>query len=263
YVSSAEIEDEPILQVGQALQGKIAGLQVSQNSGTPGAGLLIRVRGTGTVNNAEPLYVVDGNPNIDPRDLAPDQMENIQVLKSASAAAIYGAQGANGVVLITTKQGKIGPSQLDISFSQGMQQIQKHFPVTNAREYAILYNEGLVNAGAAPLYADPDALGVGTDWQKEVFRVAPMTDLSVSASGGSETSRFFFSTGYQNQEGIVKGSGFDRLTLRVNSSHDINKAIKVGQNLSGSMAKYKEVGEFNFGSTLGSTLTANPEVPVR
>lgn len=262
-VSSAEIEDEPVLQVGQALQGKIAGLQVSQNSGTPGAGLLIRVRGTGTVNNAEPLYVVDGNPNIDPRDLAPDQIENIQVLKSASAAAIYGAQGANGVVLITTKQGKIGPSQLDISFSQGMQQIQRHFPVTNAREYAILYNEGLVNAGAAPLYANPDALGVGTDWQREVFRVAPMTDLSVSASGGSETSRFFFSTGYQNQEGIVKGSGFDRLTLRVNSSHEINKAIKVGQNLSGSMAKYKEVGEFNFGSTLGSTLTANPEVPVR
>ncbi|HTF28383.1 MAG TPA: TonB-dependent receptor plug domain-containing protein, partial [Flavitalea sp.] len=192
-VTAKDIQDEPAIQVGQALQGKIAGLQVSQNSGAPGSGLLIRVRGTGTVNNAEPLYVIDGNPNANPLDLAPDQIESIQVLKSASAAAIYGAQGANGVVLITTKQGKAGKSQLDLNLSQGYQQIQKYFPVTNAREYAILYNEGLKNAGQQPLYPNPDALGEGTDWQKEVFHVAPMTDVSVSASGGSEFSKYFFS----------------------------------------------------------------------
>lgn len=146
-VTAKEIQDEPVLQVGQALQGKVAGLQVNQNSGAPGSGLLIRVRGTGTVNNSEPLYVIDGNPNVSPLDLSPDQIESIQVLKSASAAAIYGAQGANGVVLITTKQGRAGKSQLDVTFSQGLQQIQRFFPVTNAREYAILYNEGLKNAG--------------------------------------------------------------------------------------------------------------------
>lgn len=262
-VSSRDFEDEPILQVGQALQGKVAGLQVSQNSGAPGSGLLIRVRGTGTVNNAEPLFVIDGNPNANPLDLVPEQIESIQVLKSASAAAIYGAQGANGVILITTKQGKAGKSQLDINFSQGLQQLQRHLPVTNAMQYATLYNEGLVNAGAQPLYPNPQALGEGTNWQNEVFQVAPMTDLSVSASGGSESSRYFFSAGYVNQEGIVRGSSFDRANIRINSSHDITPSIRVGQNLSASMSQFKQISEHSFGSVLGNTLTANPEVPVR
>jgi TonB-dependent starch-binding outer membrane protein SusC len=262
-VSAKEIQDEPVLQVGQALQGKVAGLQISQNSGAPGSGLLIRVRGTGTVNNAEPLYVIDGNPNGNPLDLSPDQIESIQILKSASAAAIYGAQGANGVVLITTRQGRSGKSQLDVNFSQGWQQIQRYFPMTNARQYATLYNEGLRNAGQQPLYPDPDALGEGTNWQKEIFQVAPMTDVNVSASGGSEFSKFYFSAGYTNQEGIVKGSSFDRVNLRINSSHIINKVIKIGQNLSGSLAKYSNIPEFNFGSILGNTLTANPEIPVK
>lgn len=262
-VSAEEIEDEPIVRIGQALQGKVAGLQVSQNSGTPGAGLLIRVRGTGTVNNSEPLYVIDGNPNADPLDIVPDQIESIQVLKSASAAAIYGAQGANGVILITTKQGRKGKTQLNVNFSQGWQQIQRHLPMTSAREYAILYNEGLENAGEAPLYPNPDALGEGTNWQDEVFQIAPMTDISLSASGGSETSQFFLSAGYVNQKGIVKGSSFDRMNLRINSSHDITPSITIGENLSVSMAKYEQISEFNFGSVLGGTLTANPEVPVK
>jgi TonB-linked SusC/RagA family outer membrane protein len=261
-VSAKEIADEPVLQVGQALQGKVAGLQISQNSGAPGSGLLIRVRGTGTVNNAEPLYVIDGNPNANPLDISPDQIESIQVLKSASAAAIYGAQGANGVVLITTKQGRAGKSQLDISFSQGWQQIQRYFPVTNARQYATLYNEGLKNAGQAPLYPNPDALGEGTDWQKEIFQVAPMTDVNLSATGGSESSRFYFSAGYTNQDGIIKNTSFDRANIRINSSHTINKVIKVGQNLSGSLARYSNISEFGYG-ILNGTLTANPEIPVK
>ncbi len=262
-VSSKEFEDEPILQVGQALQGKVAGLQVSQNSGAPGSGILMRVRGTGTVNNAEPLYVIDGNPNANPLDLVPEQIESIQVLKSASAAAIYGAQGANGVILITTKQGRDGKSQLDVNFSQGWQQLQRFVPMTNATQYATLYNEGLINAGDQPIYANPEALGVGTDWQREVFQVAPMTDVSVSASGGSSSSRYFFSAGYVNQEGIVRGSSFDRVNMRINSSHDINSFITVGQNLSASLSQFKQISEHNFGSVLGNTLTANPEVPVR
>ncbi|WP_349316226.1 TonB-dependent receptor [Chitinophaga sp. MM2321] len=262
-VTGKELQDLPVTQVGQALQGKVAGVQIQQNSGAPGSGLLIRVRGTGTVNNSEPLYVIDGNPNGNTLDLAPDQIESIQVLKSASAAAIYGAQGANGVILITTKQGRAGKSQLDVNFSQGYQQIQRYYPVTNARQYATLYNEGLTNAGAAPLYPNPDALGEGTDWQKEIFQIAPMTDVSVSASGGNENSRFYFSTGYIKQDGIVIGSSFDRLNLRINSSHTITPAIKVGQNFSGSMATYNQVSEFGVGTILGSVLTANPEVPVK
>lgn len=262
-VGSEEFEDEPVVQVGQALQGKVAGLQVTQNSGSPGSGLLIRVRGAGTVNNAEPLYVVDGNPNADPIDLIPEQIESIQVLKSASASAIYGAQGANGVILITTKQGRAGKSRLDINFSQGFQQIQRNVPVTNATEYATLYNEGLVNAGGEPLYDNPEALGVGTDWQKAVFQMAPMTNITVSANGGSESSRYFFSGGYTDQEGIVKGTSFDRVNLRINSSHDITPGISIGQNLSASVSSYENISEFSFGSILGNTLTANPEIPVK
>ncbi len=262
-VSGKQVADEPVLQVGQALQGKVPGLQVSQNSGAPGSGLLVRVRGTGTVNNAEPLYVVDGNPAANPVDLNPDQIESIQVLKSASAAAIYGAQGANGVILITTKQGKAGKAQLDINFAQSLQQIQRYFPVTNAEQYATLYNEGLVNAGQAPLYPNPAALGVGTDWQKEMFQTAPMTEANIAASGGNESSKVYFFAGYTNQEGIVKKTSYERLNLRVNSSHIINKYIKVGQNLAYSTSKYNNVSEFGFGSTLGNTLTANPEIPAK
>ncbi len=262
-VGAEEFEDEPIVQVGQALQGKVAGLQVSQNSGSPGSGLLIRLRGAGTINNSSPLYVVDGNPNADPLDLVPEQIESIQVLKSASAAAIYGAQGANGVILITTKQGRAGKSKLNINYSQGYQSIQRKVPMTNAAQYATLYNEGLINAGDAPIYPDPASLGVGTDWQKEVFQVAPITNVSVSASGGSETSRYFFSAGYQDQEGIVKGTSFNRFNLRINSSHDISPAIRVGQNLSASLSNFENISEFNFGSVLGNTLTANPEIVPR
>jgi TonB-linked SusC/RagA family outer membrane protein len=262
-VSGKDLEDEPVTQVGQALQGKVAGLQVSQNSGAPGSGLLIRVRGSGTVNNAEPLYVIDGNPNSNTLDLAPDQIESIQVLKSASAAAIYGAQGANGVILITTKQGRAGKSLLDVHFSQGYQQLQRDLPMTNATQYATLYNEGLTNAGAAPLYPNPASLGVGTDWQKAVFHTAPMTEASVSASGGSQSSRFYFSGGYVRQDGILKGSNFDRINIRINSSHTIIPAIKLGQNLSASLANYKQLPEFGVASMLGAVLIANPEIPVK
>jgi TonB-linked SusC/RagA family outer membrane protein len=262
-VNASQIKDEPALQVGQALQGKVPGLQISQNSGAPGSGILIRVRGSGTVNNSEPLYVVDGNPTVDPIDLAPDQIESIQVLKSASAAAIYGAQGANGVVLITTKQGRAGKTQFNVNVSQGWQQMQRKFPVTNAWQYATLYNEGLVNGGEAPIFDDPKSLGVGTDWQDQVFQVAPMSKVSMSVNGGSETSRFFMSAGYIDQEGIIKGSSFNRLNFRVNSSHDITPHITIGENLSASFAKYNQISEFNFGSILGNTLTANPTIPVK
>lgn len=262
-VTADQIKNVPGLQVGQALQGRVPGLQIAENSGAPGAGLLIRVRGSGSVNNSEPLYVVDGNPTVDPIDLAPDQIESIQVLKSASAAAIYGAQGANGVILITTKQGVAGKTQLNINFSQGWQQIQRKYPVTNAMQYATLYNEGLVNGGEAPIFPDPQSLGVGTDWQSEVFRVAPMTHASFSVSGGNEKSKFFISAGYVNQEGIIKGSSFNRANLRLNSSHKVTPAITIGENLSASLANYNQISEFNFGSILGNTLTANPTIPVK
>ncbi len=262
-VNANDIKDLPDMQVGQALQGKVAGVEVSQNSGNPASGLLIRIRGTGTVNNADPLYVVDGNPNVDPRDLVPEQIESIQILKSASAAAIYGAQGANGVILITTKQGKAGKPQMDLNISGGLQTIQKYYPSTNAFQYATLYNEGLVNAGQAPIYPDPASLGVGTDWQRAVFRKAPMSNTLLSVTGGDANDKYYFSAGYFNQLGILKGSYYDRMNLRINSSHDVTKNIRLGENISASLSKYANFQEFYFGSVLGNTLTANPTIPVK
>src|SRR5690606_27250442 len=155
--------------------------------------------------------------------------------KSASAAAIYGAQGADGVVLSTTKLGRTEKAKMDVNFSQGLQQIQRYFLMTNATQYDTLYNGGRVNAGQAPLYPDPEALHEGTTWQKEMFRIAPMTDVGIAASGGSDASKFYFSAGYTKQDGIIRNSSFDRISLRVNSSHEINKYLTVGQNLSASL----------------------------
>ena len=137
-VSSKDISNYPVQQVGQALQGKVAGLQIIQNSGSPGSALTVRIRGIGTVNNSDPLYVIDGNLGANPSNLDPNNIETIEVLKSASAAAIYGAQGANGVILITTKTGVKGPAQINANLYSGIQQAHRFMPMMNAKQYATI-----------------------------------------------------------------------------------------------------------------------------
>ena len=184
-VSSKDLEGVPLLRAEQAIQGKTAGVQVTQNSGSPGSTLSVRIRGTGTINDSEPLYLVDGVPVSGIDFLNPGDIATINVLKDAASAAIYGSRGANGVVVITTKTGKMADKQYgSIQYENyfGQQQAWKKMNLLDAREYAILSNEAHIAGGKTPLaaFSNPDALGKGTDWQEAIFQIAPIQSHQLS-----------------------------------------------------------------------------------
>ena len=189
-IDTKEITSLPVLRTEQALQGRAAGVQVTQNSGQPGSTQSIRIRGTGSLNNAEPLYVIDGIPSGGIDYLNPADIESISILKDAASAAIYGARGGNGVVLITTKTGSKGQKpQITYESYYGIQEPWKYMALLNAEEYAILMNESRSAAGLAPLEAlsNPAALGEGFAWQDEIFQRAPMMNHSFSFTKGTKT----------------------------------------------------------------------------
>jgi len=262
-VSSDEISNQPVQQVGQALQGKVAGVQVVQNSGSPGSSLTVRIRGAGTINNSDPLYVIDGNLGGNPAGIDPSQIENIEILKSASAAAIYGAQGANGVVIITTKKGKSGKPVIQLNAYTGVQQVYRTLPLVNGRQYAELYNTALVNGGKAPLFTDLNGLGEGTDWQNEIFRTAPISNVELSASGGGEKGTFYTSAGYFSQDGTVIKSGYDRLSFRLNSEYRISPKVKIGENIGLVYGDRRPIPEFGSRDIIPSAWHMDPTVPVK
>ncbi|HEX8348833.1 MAG TPA: SusC/RagA family TonB-linked outer membrane protein, partial [Hymenobacter sp.] len=208
------------------------GVQIESGGGAPGAGMRVLVRGAGSFNGTNPLYVVDGVWVGDINNLQPSDIASIDVLKDASAASIYGAQGANGVVLITTKSGKKGPIKLDVNAYYGVQKITKTLDVLNAREWAQVSNAAHVNANVTPLAIarDPDALGEGTNWQKEIYHVAPTQNYTVGASGGGDNYNFAISGGYFGQQGVVKETNYTRLNLRIKS--DFTKGrIRIGESI--------------------------------
>lgn len=227
-VKDKDIERIPTASIDQALQGKVAGVFVTPTSGQPGAGAVIRIRGTGTFNNANPIYVVDGMILEDASFVNPLDVESIEVLKDASATAIYGNRGANGVIIITTKKGKKRENAV-ISFNSyyGSQSVTKLIDMANAAEYAALYNE-LTDSEHFP---DPASLGEGTNWQEVIFQDAPIKSVQLSANGGSDRFLFNVSGNYFGQEGIVRGSNFERYTLRFNSEYQLNKAVRTGHNV--------------------------------
>ncbi|MEQ9440849.1 MAG: TonB-dependent receptor [Cyclobacteriaceae bacterium] len=248
-VSSEEIKSVPVTTFDQALQGRAAGVKVVQTSGVPGGETNIRIRGTSSVNaSSEPLYVIDGmlinsnggemsiggrGPRIGALStINPNDIESIEVLKDASATAIYGSRGANGVILITTKRGKAGKGSVSFESYYGMQQVSKKLDLLNATQYAELVNEASINAGVEPVYANPQSLGEGTDWQEELFRQAPMANYQLSLAGGNEKTRYAVSGGYFTQDGIVIGSDFNRYSFRVNLDTDVNEKLTVGTNMS-------------------------------
>ena len=217
--------------VEQALQGKVSGVYVAPASGAPGAGAVIRIRGTGTLNNANPLYVIDGMITYDASNVSPEDVESIEVLKDASAAAIYGSRGANGVILITTKGGtNRDKAAITASAYYGTQQLTKQIDVLNASEFASAYND----LRGQLYYPDPAALGEGTNYQDEIFRSAPISNYSVSANGGSEQYQYNFSANYFSRDGILKNSHYDRLTIRINGEYKLNSYLSIGHNLSNS-----------------------------
>ena len=226
------------LQLGQALQGQTPGVQISSTSGQPGEPMKVRVRGTGTLGDAEPLYLVDGVPTTDISYLNSANIERIDVLKDAASAAIYGARGANGVVLITTKKGKAGSSLITFDAYYGVQNAYRKLPMLNSQEYGTIMNEASINSGQAPVFTPEQIANLKTtDWQDVILsKNAPMQSYSLGFSGGSENSTFSSAMSYLSQDGIIGGnqnaSYFDRLTFTINSQHKVFKdIIKFGQNL--------------------------------
>lgn len=282
-VSSGDLAGKAPVRVENALKGLAAGVNVTSSSGQPGAAPKVRIRGTGTINNSDPLYVVDGMPIEGGIDFVnPSDIESIEVLKDAASGAIYGARAANGVILVTTKKGKMGKANISYNFSYGWASKARKRDVTSATDYAIMQNERNINGGLAPIYADPynlkdtngdDIVGFGTDWQELVFNDnAPVVNHDVSISGASEKVNYFLSLGYYNQEGIIGGnygqSNYDRLTLRSNTTYNVWDASKernflnkldVSVNVAYMRTHSTGVSENSeFGSILGSALYMAP-----
>jgi TonB-linked SusC/RagA family outer membrane protein len=235
----ASVSGETITRVAtpsvvQALQGKLAGVQITPASGAPGASAIVRIRGVGTLNDASPLYVVDGMLLDDINFLSATDIESIDVLKDASATAIYGSRGANGVIIVTTKQGRIdSPTRFEISAYAGMQEPLRTIDLVSAQEYAQLANELAANSGQPTVpFPDVNAVGAGTDWQDEIFESAPIQGYQLNASGGTDRITYYFSGNVIRQDGVIPRSAFDRLTLRLNNDFQLNENISLGNNLS-------------------------------
>ncbi|RNI22680.1 SusC/RagA family TonB-linked outer membrane protein [Rufibacter latericius] len=249
-VKSEEILATPTTSFDQALQGRAAGVQVTQTSGKPGAEASIRIRGTSSINAGnEPLYVIDGmlvssdandmslGVNLGPRISAlstinPNDIESIEVLKDASATAIYGSRGTNGVVLITTKRGKSGTGTVTFDTYYGVQEVANKLEVLNAAQFADFVNEAKINANQTPIYNNPATLGAGTDWQGEIFRTAPIANYQLSFSGGDEKTRYAITGGYFVQDGIIRNSDFKRYSFRANLDRDLSSKLAVGNSVS-------------------------------
>ncbi len=231
-VKGEALQRIPSGNVEQALQGKVAGVLVTPSSGEPGAGAVVRIRGTGTLNDASPLYVVDNMLLNDISFLNPNDVASVEVLKDASATAIYGSRGANGVIIITTKQGtQRERATISVNAYYGNESVINKIALTDATQYAMLTNELATNSGNQPPFADPAAFGTGTDWQDVIFRNGAIMNYHLGASGGSERSAFNVSANFFKQQGVIRGSDFDRISLRINNSYQLNPAIAIGHNV--------------------------------
>ncbi len=286
-VNSDKLRETIATNVDQMLQGKVSGVQITANSGAPGAASSIRVRGASSINNTnEPLYIVDGIPFsgagntiggfdwaggtngqnvVNPLStISPSDIVSIDILKDASATAIYGANGANGVIIITTKRGNAGRVNITYDGYVTAQMITNQLDMMNLSEYA-QYQIGLckdLNLTVSEMYKDPSLLGKGTNWQDEIFRTAWMHSHSVSVTGGTEKVKIAASGGYTDQDGVIIGSGFTRFNARLNVDADVFSWLKAGASLA--FTHTDEIITNNDGSdgVVLQALTMQPSIPV-
>ncbi len=224
--------------VSSALQGKVAGVQVIATSGAPGASSVVRIRGIGTFGDSRPLYVVDGMLTDDITFLNPNDIERIDVLKDASATAIYGSRGANGVIIVTTRRGKEGGGSLiSVDVYRGQQSLIRKLDLADAPEFAQLSNQLARNEGRAIPFADSTNFPETTDWQDVIFQEASIASYQISASGATDRSSYLVSANHFAQEGIVRGGKFDRTTARFNGEFKVKPRVTLGQNLAFSLRR--------------------------
>ncbi|MGK7397334.1 MAG: SusC/RagA family TonB-linked outer membrane protein [Candidatus Cyclobacteriaceae bacterium M3_2C_046] len=289
-VSAEELEKVPITSLDQGLSGRAPGVQVTQASAAPGGGVTIRIRGGNSINSGnEPLFVIDGFPIYSDNDEAsqstgaypvqsapnalatinPNDIESIEILKDASATAIYGSRGANGVVLITTKRGKEGAPKFNLNSYMGVQSVAKKIDLLNAQEFAQLYDMAQVNSGADPAFDGTDFpliedLGAGTDWQEEIFRTAQMQNHQLGVTGGTDVVKYAISLNYFDQEGVVVGSRFQRASVRSNFDIKLTEKFRVGANLNYnySIGNIAQSESSNTGANMGLIGAALHNAPV-
>ena len=290
-LSEAQMKQTIVTNADQMLQGKVAGVQVTQNSGAPGGATSIRIRGASSLNSSnEPLYVIDGVPmsgaagsiggfdwaggtngqtTVNPlAAIAPSDIVSIDVLKDASACAIYGAAGANGVVIVTTRRGSAGHTNITYDGYVAWQKTAKRLEMMDLRQYAqyqqSLFNDGIISETLFDkTYSDVSLLGKGTDWQDQIFRTAVMHSHQVGVNGGNDKTTFAASAGYMNQEGIIIGSDFNRFNTRLNIDNNFTKWLKVGASLAYTRTNERITRNDGSDGVIMQAMTMMPVVPVR
>lgn len=265
-LSAKDFKDQPVTRLDQALQGRVAGVQVISSSGAPGGDVKIRVRGSNSIlGDNNPLYVIDGFIGGDFNNLNPDDIANIEVLKDASSTAIYGSRGANGVVLITTKKGGLQKPEITLSSIFSISEIAKRYDLLNAADYAAVVNERAAEIGTDPTFTADQIAGYrakgGTDWQDQIFRTAPTQEYKVGASGGSETSQYLLSLDYLNQKGIILNSDYKRYAIRSNLNSKVSDQLAIRLNLS-AMRRENLNNQGGSSSPVAQALVWAPTTPV-
>lgn len=272
-ISSKDMERTINTTIEQAIQGRAAGVFVTQNTGAPGGGISVNIRGVNSISGTnEPLYVIDGvqiqgsllttgsNPL---STLNPADIENMEILQGPSATAIYGSRGTNGVVLITTKRGKSGDIKISYDYLYSVQTEPKKLDVMNLRQYAQMENEYKSIAGGEVRedFLDPSILGNGTDWQDALFQNSAMQKHQLSVSGGTEKNTFYLSGEHTSQEGVAAGSGFDRTSIRLNLDSKLRSWVSIGSNLS--FAQTDEKLSTSLSDLISNAITMAPNIPVK
>jgi TonB-linked SusC/RagA family outer membrane protein len=252
-INAKDINNIPVGGADQIMQGKAPGVSVTQTTGAPGDGVSVRIRGVGTINNNDPLYIVDGVPTKDGiNEISPNDIESFSVLKDASSASIYGARASNGVVIITTKKGVTGKPRLNLNAYAGVQTRGHMIPMADTKQYVNAYNVAATNDGR-PLIP-PGMLDSLPDvnWQKEILKSAPIYDAQLSISGGSENTRYIISANYFGQKGMIMNSGNDRGNIRTAITSNLSKIFHVGTNLNLAYTKTRQVGSSGDGYSQGA-----------
>ncbi|WP_321515198.1 TonB-dependent receptor [Marinifilum fragile] len=262
-VDFEDLESQPINSVNDAIKGRIAGVQVMSNSGSPGGSISIRVRGIGSVNNSDPLYVVDGVPTSDINFLNPNDIASVEVLKDASSSAIYGSRGANGVVLVTTKSGKTNSApKVDVDAYYGVKEVLNNWETTSGSEWYAVQEE-LNKTRTAPLDLSQVDSSVDTDWFDEITRSATVQDYNVSISGGSDKLTYIMGAGFYDEEGTVVGSDYERINARLKTDYQVKEYLKIGTNINIQSNERHSITEGSYHTgTINTAIKLEPLVPV-
>lgn len=276
-VSDKKIAELPITGPEQVLQGRLSGVNVTQNGGTPGGRSTVRIRGASSITGGnDPLYVIDGVPintgaytsasggavaENPLSSLSPGDIESMEVLKDAAAAAIYGSRASNGVILVTTKRGKAGTPRINFNTYYGVQKETKRLPLLDGPSWGELVNEARTNVGMQPYFSDPASLPT-TDWQDVIFRSAAIQSYDLSVSGGSEKTQFMVSGNYYGQEGVVIGSGYKRGNVRINLDQTINSRLSAGVNLTLSRSKTDRIDAGTNTGIVSAAIIKSPAIPL-